>query len=148
MKNSELWFVDIHGRVWTCKPYDGPAPVLTDHWRRAEVGSGRYQIRYKDRLLVYAARLVWFWFNGPIPEDHEIDHINNDKLDNSPENLQTLSRYENQLKAEYDGLVDPARYPSDARKIAMQKWWDEPGRREIMSQAACAGWQTRRSRHG
>jgi hypothetical protein len=36
-------------------------------------------------------RCVWAAFNGPIPEGHEINHKNKQKLDNSLENLECLS---------------------------------------------------------
>ena len=44
-------------------------------------------------------RLVWEWHNGPIPEGLEIDHINNNREDNRIENLQLLTKAENNLKA-------------------------------------------------
>lgn len=43
-------------------------------------------------------RLVWMTFNGKIPEDMEIDHINSNKMDNRIENLQLLSPSDNILK--------------------------------------------------
>ena len=43
-------------------------------------------------------RLVWEWHNGPIPEGMEVDHINSDQGDNRIENLQLLTKLENNLK--------------------------------------------------
>ena len=40
-------------------------------------------------------RLVWEAFNGPIPEDKEVNHIDEDKLNNRLENLNLVTRREN-----------------------------------------------------
>ena len=47
-------------------------------------------------------RFVWECFNGPIPNDKVIDHINNDKMDNRLSNLQLMSQQENCLKSAKD----------------------------------------------
>lgn len=41
------------------------------------------------------SNIVWVYFNGAIPEGHDVDHINNDTSDNRLENLQLLTRQEN-----------------------------------------------------
>ena len=51
------------------------------------------------QLLVH--RLVWEAFNGPIPEDMTIDHIDNDKTNNILSNLQLMTRTDN-LKKMWD----------------------------------------------
>jgi hypothetical protein len=43
-------------------------------------------------------RLVWETFKGPIPEGMEIDHINNNRLNNMISNLQLMSKRDNLLK--------------------------------------------------
>ena len=43
----------------------------------------------------YRHRVIWYYYNGEIPEDHEIDHINGDKTDNHLDNLRCVSRKEN-----------------------------------------------------
>ena len=47
-------------------------------------------------------RLVYETFHGKIEEGMEVDHINNDKLDNSLANLQLLTKYENGVKRSKD----------------------------------------------
>ena len=45
------------------------------------------------------ARLVYVWYHGDIPEGWwDVDHIDNDTLNNSPDNLRLLSHKENLQK--------------------------------------------------
>ena len=52
----------------------------------------KYGGRYKGYLV---HRFVWECFNGIIPEEKEIDHINNNKKDNRLCNLQLLTHQQN-----------------------------------------------------
>lgn len=47
------------------------------------------------KQALYVHRLVWEAFNGPIPENMQVNHINEDKTDNRLENLNLLSPMEN-----------------------------------------------------
>jgi hypothetical protein len=47
------------------------------------------------RVNVKAHRFVWEYFNGPIPDGLQIDHINRDKTDNRLVNLRAVSASEN-----------------------------------------------------
>lgn len=61
---------------------------------------GYYQIRvgpgykYKPKRF-FMHHIVWIWYNGPIPDGYEIDHINRDKLDNRIENLRCVKKHVN-----------------------------------------------------
>lgn len=49
----------------------------------------------KNRKDFQYHQVVWVWFNGLVPEGFEIDHINNQRLDNRLENLQLLKPEDN-----------------------------------------------------
>lgn len=150
IKASGLYHIDSHGRVWTKRKDDGPGPPYEDRWRRAEVGPvgnyDRWQVSFQGKM-VYANRLVWFWFNGEIPDGAEIDHDNNDKSNHSPYNLQPLNHTDNMRKARRDGLIPPPRRQPDHAYIERsRKFWNAPGRKDQMSQSAKLGWEKRRCR--
>lgn len=55
---------------------------------------------------VRAHRFIWSAFNGEIEGNLQVDHINNDRLDNSLENLQLMTSSENSIKARANSDVD------------------------------------------
>lgn len=55
------------------------------------------------RVREYAHRLVWFMFNGVIPDGHEIDHINGIRTDNRIENLRVVDKSGNAQNVRYKG---------------------------------------------
>lgn len=58
---------------------------------------GKENGKYKYATILEHV-LVWLWFKGDIPEGYDVDHIDNDKLNNKIENLQLLTRKENLAK--------------------------------------------------
>ena len=73
--------------------------LLKLHKNKIDNDKAYYQVSLIDdngkeiRMLVH--RIVWEAFNGRIPEGMEINHINENKLDNRIENLSLVSRVEN-----------------------------------------------------
>lgn len=55
---------------------------------------GYVRIKFAQRMY-FVHRLIWELHNGPIPESHEIDHINGDTRDNRIENLRLVTREQN-----------------------------------------------------
>lgn len=75
---------DVHGRpteppVWRSCTFPSPS----------KNSSTRKRIWVKGRR-VYANRVVWRLTFGPIPEGYQVDHKDDDSLNDRPENLQLL----------------------------------------------------------
>ncbi|MFI8352597.1 HNH endonuclease [Streptomyces cyaneofuscatus] len=75
------------GYVWS-----KPRPRVRGRWRQplpsSSTGYVVIEISGETRLM---HRLVWEAFRGPIPDGHQIDHINRVRHDNRLTNLQCLS---------------------------------------------------------
>lgn len=57
-------------------------------------GNG-YHMSNIGRGSYYTHRLIWTYFNGPIAEGLEIDHINRNPVDNRISNLRLVTRSQN-----------------------------------------------------
>lgn len=58
-----------------------------------------YAWSYKNKCFsVTESRLVYAWFIGDIPENYDIDHIDNNPFNNKLSNLRLLTREENLRK--------------------------------------------------
>ena len=69
----------------------------------ALINSGEFITRIKNEYLQFLEDGEWVWVHrrvaeiqsgGKIPKGHEVHHINRNKTDNRPENLQILSKEE------------------------------------------------------
>lgn len=69
--------------------------VETGDYKRINVPKSAGRKNHKEHVN----RIVWEAFNGDIPTNHVIDHINDDRQDNRLVNLQLLTRSENCKKA-------------------------------------------------
>ena len=98
--------IDDAGRIWRVAVRRGrkePLRLVPMRRRRAEkkLVKGYLQVRARfgngERVHAAAHRLVWFHFNGPIPDGMEINHRNGRKPDNRPANLEVTTRSGNVL---------------------------------------------------
>ena len=48
---------------------------------------GKWSIRFNQYGLFLANTITWVYHNGDIPEGYDVDHIDNNKLNNKIENL-------------------------------------------------------------
>lgn len=86
--HEDTYQVSDLGRVRHNRP-NSPYLKLGDRRGYKKCSMGRPQ---KD---VSVHRLVWQSFNGPIPQDYEINHLNGVKSDNRLCNLEAVTRSEN-----------------------------------------------------
>ena len=56
--------------------------------------NGYYEVQYQYKRY-YIHRLIWEYFNGPIPTNQVVDHINGIPYDNRIENLRLLNHNQN-----------------------------------------------------
>lgn len=84
----------VDGRLWHC--YQGrwkeKVASVTGGYRQHILNNGRGW----GKVVAYEHCIVWLYANGVY--DGEIDHINNDRLDNRIENLEPVSKRENMLR--------------------------------------------------
>jgi len=98
--------IDTSGRVWrlkNCRVKNGG--IFKDYRKRAEklLPNGYLQIRLSvkgKRYHIYAHRLVYTCLVGEIPNGLSIDHINGNKTDNHPDNLEPVTSGENRRRAQ------------------------------------------------
>ena len=62
---------------------------------QSKSNKGYMRCRVSNKPSVFVHRIVWETFNGPIPYNMEIDHKNNNRADNSLDNLQLVTHAQN-----------------------------------------------------
>lgn len=86
--------VDPHGRVYTKRKHGKPLKIHVSDRGYPYV---QLWIAGKNHPTILH-RIVAHVFLGPCPEGYEVDHIDNNKLNFHPSNLQYVTRSENMLK--------------------------------------------------
>ena len=97
-KQSGLYRASESGLVWTCRIPGMKKQLFNDRWIVTGTVTGTY-LSFKFRNFnVYCHLFVWYWFNGPIPDGWEVDHLDNDPLNNCLSNLEAVTKSENQIR--------------------------------------------------
>lgn len=81
-RNKTLFWRETKGRRQTKKPAGN---ILANGYRCIRI----------DNYTTTVHRITWVWHNGSIPDGMVIDHINQNRSDNSIENLRLVTRQEN-----------------------------------------------------
>ena len=102
------------GRIFVVRPSQGQKPRLPEGKR------GNSYVRmygFEDGVSYYASahRVIWTYFNGPIPDGMEIDHIDGVCHHNKIQNLRLATHAENMRY----GIERRAakRYPKNKRSL-------------------------------
>jgi hypothetical protein len=116
---SGILQVDDEGRIWKVKDRSRKGIRDIAPRRIEQTSTAGYLIvgmwLNGSPFLVSAHRLVWTVKNGPIPDRMDINHIDGNKKNNLPSNLEVVTRSENLKHASRTGLRS---YRNVAREIA------------------------------
>lgn len=138
MKNNERVFVeqikqgilsiDSQGRIWRNRRWinyrNGYRRL--DVLERAEAMNNGYlelTNRSNGKLVrAKASRIVWIYFHGDIDDDLQINHINGDRSDNHPDNIELVTASENTQHAYRIGAAHGR--PGEKHHNAKLSWKD------------------------
>lgn len=100
--------IDADGTVWRCGTLTRTGRLRMIDPSRADTqrpdGYRRIRASVNGREITAAAhRIVWMAKNGPIPEGKEVNHLDGDRGNNRPGNLEVVTKSEN-LQHAYDVL--------------------------------------------
>ena len=96
--NYKKYFASKDGQILSLK-YDKKRILKLQVY-----GSGYYYFKLCDDNIIKnysVSRFVYECFKGNIPDDKEVDHIDNDKKNNNIKNLQLLTHKENVKKSHF-----------------------------------------------
>jgi len=110
MVQQGVFQIDASGKIYRLKKGKRghqPCALLIEREMTGMTNVGYIWIGQRDgkgkQLHILGHRLVWLYFNGEIPEGFEINHKNGVRTDNSPSNLELVTKSGNQIHA-YDVL--------------------------------------------
>lgn len=101
--SDPLYDIRPDGTIWTCRDKQGH---IQDIWRESKnIDSGGYPVfKYgpkKNKKYLKVARVIYQKYVGELEPDLVINHIDNNKLNSSPENLELVTQSKN-TKHSYD----------------------------------------------
>src|SRR5579885_1512781 len=81
-------------------------------WKISKDGYAVTSFINRNNATIYLNmhKIIYEHHNGKVPEGKDVDHVNNDKLDNRKENLQVLTKSENVKKAKQSKTTHPYIY--------------------------------------
>lgn len=90
----ETWFATKEGKIFVLEYYGKPCVAFERPYQKTVDGYIRIKL---PRQSIYSVihRLVWQYFNGPIPKGLQINHIDGNKLNNKLSNLELISQEQN-----------------------------------------------------
>lgn len=95
---------ELHGPANNWQTERPQAIVTTKHKYGVDKSYKTVGLRVHGKKRTFlVSNIVWIYFNDAIPEDSEVDHINDNSLDDRLENLQILTKTENIQKRKFNG---------------------------------------------
>ncbi len=111
--------IDSEGRIWRtairCREKQFKIPERKMKYKNKQGYICLCLWKNKKNYNYFAHRLVWIYFNGLIPDELEMNHINGIKHDNRPENLELVTKSENEKHAYRTGLKNGLRGEKNGR---------------------------------
>lgn len=96
--HDDRYEVRLDGTVWTTVCRTGKQS-LTGQWRQLAFitsESGHFSVKYQRKHL-YIHRIIYRKFHGPLRIDYAVNHIDGNKWNNTPANLELITHSENML---------------------------------------------------
>lgn len=116
-REGNVWRVGIRKGLKT----GGSVVIPCKRYRAERVVDGYLQVRALIEGYRYNAgahRLVWRYFNGPIPEGYTVNHKDGSKFNNHPDNLEPVTYSENAKHAHEMGLSNQRGEHNNACKLS------------------------------
>lgn len=93
-------------------------------------------------MPIHAQRWVWINYNGAIPDNMDIHHIDGDKSNNEIENLELISRSDHLKKHWEEGRFDLEQRRKQLNEARL--WLKTPQGKKKQSEKAKEGWRKRK----